>query len=182
MKIVIDKVEREDGRDRWRIEKTITADDGTTSRLLFILPTDAMEWRAAEYGIDPADTATLLDIVLAEPHLTPDEWSVGHQLHDAPDIPTARQHHLARCAAAKLRVRMSTRAKGSPLERVRAESLMDPEVIAIKAEHVDLARRRHGLRARRVAQVESRADVLRRQLLGPETVRTAPRPDVVEES
>jgi hypothetical protein len=94
------------------------------NRLLHLLPLDAMEWRAAEYGIDPADTATLLDIVIAEPHLTREDWASGTKLHDAPDIDTARRDHLARCAVVKLRHRISIRAPHTPLERIRLESPM----------------------------------------------------------
>jgi len=39
--------------------------DGSTRAHVF--PKNTLAWRAAEYGIDPADTATLLDIVLHEP-------------------------------------------------------------------------------------------------------------------
>lgn len=180
MKIVHDGVDLVG--ERWHVAATITADDGKSARQLHVFPTDTMEWRAAEYGIDPADTATLLDIVLAEPHLTPEDWATGSRLHDASGIQTARQHHIARCAAAKLRHRMSTRAKGSPLERVRAESLMDIEVVEIKAQHVAQARKQLNPQKRDAASVASRADVLRRQLLGPVTILAGPRPDVVEES
>lgn len=183
MKIVVDQVEREDERDRWRIEQTITADDGTTSRLLYVLPLDTMEWRAAEYGIDPTDTATLLDIVIAEPHLTPEDWAAGSQLHDAPDIKTARRDHLARCVAVKLRYRISTRTKGSPLDRVRTESHMDPEAIAVKAQHVGRIREQLLANTERLrARPPSRVEELRRRLLPPESPRTQPHPDFVEES
>lgn len=174
MRITIESVDYDSQRQVWLAAITVTDDAGTTTRFGHAFPADAMEWRAAEYGIDPSDTATLLDIVLAEPHLTPEEWSIGHQLHAAPDIDTARRDHIARCAAAKLRVRMSTRAKGSPLDRVRAESVMHPEVIELKAEVVAQARAAEAIerrKAARAAQVESgseRAARLREQLLAPQ--------------
>lgn len=133
MRIVFDDVERVG--DIWQVALSIV-DGNVTSRSLYAFPVDTMEWRAAEYGIDPTDTATLLDIVMAEPHLTAEERDTGHQLHAAPDIPTARADHVARCARAKLRLRMSTRGNGSPLARVRDESPMDHEVLAVKADHV----------------------------------------------
>lgn len=40
---------------------------------LHLLPHAAMSWRAAEYGIDPAATDLLLDIVLYEHHMPPAE-------------------------------------------------------------------------------------------------------------
>jgi hypothetical protein len=151
MKISVDTVDFDSRRDHWMVALTMTADDDTTSRMLYVFPHDTMEWRAAEYGLDPADTATLLDIVMAEPHLTAEDWATGHQLHDAPDIDTARVDHLARCARAKLRHRLSTRAKGSPAERIRAESPMGPETIAVKRQIVAQARADEARKRRRVA-------------------------------
>lgn len=170
MKITIDTVDFDDRRNHWMAALTVTADDGSTSRTLYAFPHDTMEWRAAEYGIDPADTATLLDIVMAEPHLTAEDWAGGHQLHDAPDIDTARRDHLARCARAKLRCRMSTRAKGSPAERIRTESPMGAEVIAVKREHVARVRAQEAQQRRQTAVVApvlsdvERAEQLRRSL------------------
>jgi hypothetical protein len=182
VKTAVDDVALEDSHDRWRIAITITADDGTTTRLLHLLPIDTMEWRAAEYGIDPGDTATLLDIVLAEPHLTPADWSSGTKLHDAPDIATARRDHIARCAAVKLRHRLATRVAGSVLERVRSESLMDAEAIAVKTEFVAKVRESTAAEARRLAASTSRADALRRRLFGPDLPRTEPHPEFGGES
>jgi hypothetical protein len=164
MRIVFDDVER--AGDIWHV--AVSIEDGTaTSRMLHVFPVDTMEWRAAEYGID--DLATLLDIVLIEPHLSEEERGAGHQLHDAPDIPTARADHIARCARAKLRLRASTRAKGSPLERVRDESPMDHEVLDVKRGHVQHVRAQ--LRAVRAPAMKlngaQRAARLRTQLSAP---------------
>jgi len=182
VRTTVDDVALDDSHDRWRIALTITADDGTSTRLMYLLPLDAMEWRAAEYGIDPADTATLLDIVMAEPHLTPADWASGSKLHDAPDIETARRDHIARCAAAKLRHRMSTRAAGSVLARVQSESLMDRDTIVVKAEFVAHVRQSRASEGRRRATSTSRADALRRRLLPPAPPRTEPHPDLEQES
>lgn len=178
----MDDVALEESHDRWRIALTITADDGTSTRLMYLLPLDAMEWRAAEYQIDPADTATLLDIVMAEPHLTPADWAAGTTLHDAPDIETARRDHIARCAAVKLRHRLSTRVAGSVLARVQSESLMDRDTIAVKAEFVAHVRQSRAAAARRRATSTSRADALRRRLFPPAPPRTELHPDLVQES
>lgn len=53
--------------DCWSV--TYTRGDG--SKLNHVFPVDTLAWRAAEYDIDLADTATLLDVILHEPH-TPD--------------------------------------------------------------------------------------------------------------
>lgn len=131
------------GIEVWRVGGTMEHDDGTSTRHVHLFPLDTLEWRAAEYGVDPADTATLLDIVLAEPFLTPDDWAAGHQLHDAPDIDTARRDHLARCARVKLRHRISTRSKEHPCRRVAAESPLHPEAIELKRQLVEQARTAH---------------------------------------
>lgn len=127
--------------------------------LTHVFPKAALEWRAAEYGIDPADTATLLDIVLTEPHLTEEDWAAGHRLHDAPDIDTARVDHLARCARSKLRHRISTRTPGHPCRRVAAESPLHPEAIGLKQQLVARARTAHA--AARQAEPQDRIAALR---------------------
>ncbi|MEV4053046.1 hypothetical protein AB0J55_17825 [Amycolatopsis sp. NPDC049688] len=144
--------ETDNDRQFWVIYGTQTADDGTEIGHRHYLPADTLEWRAAEYDIDPADTATLLDIVLAEPHLSEEDWAAGHKLHDAPDIDTARRDHLARCARAKLRHRISTRTRAStkdtpavphPCQRVADESPLHPEAIELKRQLVEQARTAH---------------------------------------
>ncbi|WP_143264372.1 hypothetical protein [Amycolatopsis kentuckyensis] len=142
----------EGSQQMWAVDGTRTADDGTVMRFRHLFPLDTLEWRAAEYGIDPADTATLLDIVLAEPYLSEEDWATGHQLHDAPDIDTARADHLARCARAKLRHGISTRSKAAtkttaavphPCQRIADESPLHPEAIELKRQLVDQARTAH---------------------------------------
>jgi len=157
----------------WHIPVTFTDDTGqVVRRELDVIPEDTLEWRAAEYGIDPADTATLMDIVIAEAHMTPEDWEQGTHLHSAPDIDTARADHLARCARVKLRHRFSTRKKTSPLNAVRDLSPLDHEVVGIKAEHVHRQRKQLAATAARTAKPvrESRPDRvarLRAELLGP---------------
>ena len=92
--------------------------DGQTEH---IFPHVALHWRAAEYGIDPADSRTLLQVVMYEPHMH------GHGAH-SPDFlyrtdqETARLGHLAR------------------VQRLQAETLRidDPQGLleAIHAAHV----------------------------------------------
>jgi hypothetical protein len=149
----------QDSQELWVVDGFQTLDDGTEIRRQHVFPLDTLEWRAAEYGIDPADTATLLDIVLAEPHLTEEDWAAGHQLHDAPDIDTARQDHLARCARAKLRHGISTRSKNHPCRRVADESPLHPEAIALKQQLVARARAAHA--AAQQAEPPDRIAVLR---------------------
>ncbi|MFB9687715.1 hypothetical protein [Amycolatopsis plumensis] len=137
------QVVAEGGQQIWAVDGVRTADDGTVMRFRHFFPLETLEWRAAEYGIEPTDTATLLDIVLAEPYLSEEDWSRGHQLHDAPDIDTARADHLARCARAKLRHRISTRGAAHPCRRVAVESPLHPEAIELKQQFVAQARAAH---------------------------------------
>lgn len=140
MRVSVESVEQRDGH--WLVTQTHTEDNGTSTRHVHAFPLDTLEWRVAEYGIDPADVDTLLDVVLTEGHLTPQDWEDGHQLHNAPDIATARADHLARCAKAKLRHRISTRgAAGNALQRIRDESPLHHEVVKVKREHVEQVRR-----------------------------------------
>lgn len=152
----------DNGRQFWVIDGTQTDDDGTQVQHRHFLPVDTLEWRAAEYGIDPADTATLLDLVLAEPHLSEEDWAAGHRLHDAPDIDTARVDHLARCARAKLRHKISTRTKGHPCRRVADESPMHPEALELKRTLVARARAQQ----RTEVPVPDRLDQLRAAVHG----------------
>jgi hypothetical protein len=137
----------------WVVQREFVRDDGTVEPGCHVIMKDALEWRAAEYGVDPFDVETLMDIVLAEPYLTPEDWSTGYRLHDAPDVATARQDHIARCARVKLRHRISTRpgppaeADGRragvsehPLDPIRRAPGIDPAVVEVKAEHVRLLR------------------------------------------
>ncbi|MFG3051911.1 hypothetical protein ACGFZP_13300 [Kitasatospora sp. NPDC048239] len=71
-------------------------------------PTDTLLWRAAEYGIDPDDTETLLDIILHEPHITPAEaLAEPVTLAAARTTGEAKTAHLARIAAVKARRRIT---------------------------------------------------------------------------
>lgn len=126
-------------------------------------PKDTLEWRAAEYGLNPADTTTLLDIVLAEPFLTPADHLPGESLHDAPTIEAARTAHVARCAQAKLRGRVSTRAAalkaaGGVLDPILTTSPMSAEALSLKKEFTERARREF---ASRIREPEDRIKKLR---------------------
>jgi len=136
---------KDEGNDRFRVSTQVTHDDGTVEEGSHLFPHDALEWRAAEYGIDPSDTSTLLDIVLAEPYLTREDWAVGPQLYDENvTLEQVRAAHIARCAQVKLRHRMSTRGRAaSQLQSVVDNHHMDPEALTVKRELVRVAREVH---------------------------------------
>jgi hypothetical protein len=121
---------KDDGNGHWVVAMTRVHDDGSTEEGSHVFPKDALEWRAAEYGIDPADRDTLLDIILTEPHLSEEDRAVGPDLANADTVDEARAAHITRCAKVKLQYRMSTRLPA--LDRVRDESPMNPEALEIK--------------------------------------------------
>lgn len=87
--------------DYWAV--AMTASDGT--RMMHVFPPETLNWRAAEYGIDPEDSQTLLDVVLHERHMH------GHD-HRSPDFlyncgrDQARRAMHRRVADVKTRVRV----------------------------------------------------------------------------
>lgn len=146
--------EVQDKGEKWLVIFDVLRDDGTTTEHWHWMPKDIMEWRAAEYDI--ADPATLLDIVLAEPFLTDEDWARGMPFTEAVEPADGRADHIARCAQAKLRHRMSTRptagqgkaAAAHPLDVVLTESPLNPEAIAIKRQHSILIRTEHRKKGR----------------------------------
>jgi hypothetical protein len=145
----------------------MTRPDGT--RHAYVFPKFTLEQRAAEYGFDPADIETLLDVVMheqfvhspggeiedpaaAQGMLSPALVSSGMarkgamvptDLFNAPTIKHARDAHLARVAhAKKTRGRVHPPSKGpDPLDLIRAEHGVTQTGIAHRARGVDLHRR-----------------------------------------
>jgi hypothetical protein len=58
--------ELKDGR-LWHVQYTMDDDDGNEIVHSHVFPKETMDWRAAEYGFDPADTHTILYCILMEP-------------------------------------------------------------------------------------------------------------------
>jgi hypothetical protein len=121
-----------DGKGHVSIAMTKTYDNGFVEYGVFVMPEDTLEWRAAEYDIDPNDLDTLMDVVLAEQFLEVPPGETTPPLFTADTIEEARKIHLARCAQAKLRHRISTRAKGHPIAELKPKMLMDPEALHLK--------------------------------------------------
>ena len=111
----------------------------------YVFPQNTLEWRAAEYGIDPDDVETLLDVVLHEPHLarvdrddpalkqgrvSPAVTAEGNSrvgelvpttLYNAETVKDAREAHLVRVQHAKQN-RVSVvppKGKPDPLDVIR---------------------------------------------------------------
>jgi hypothetical protein len=142
-----------------------------------IFPEVTLAWRAAEYGIDPTDTALLLDVILHEPFLPdlddPDEADkdpaaragmtvparedrgqvrkgdpIPVRLYNADTIDQAREAHLMRIEAVKQQRRIDVPAdRQNPLKPIH-DTAVDPVQVADFASRVDQTRRR--LRGERI--------------------------------
>ncbi len=139
------------------VQRELLFADGSTMNGKHVFPQDTLEWRAAEYEIDPADTDTLLDMVLWEPLLDEDD-EPDLDVHSAPTIRAARERHLERIAKRKGKAPKLRRLGADPVrEAVKGMCVMNPEAVDIKKgirdqtrEKVQAARERQakaGLRA-----------------------------------
>lgn len=118
------------------VEREMVRDDGSIIIGHHKFPVDTLEWRAAEYGIDPADLDTLLDIVIHEPFLgDPDRPDLA--LHEAPTVEEARAYHLERIKKIKDKSKKVKASKADPVrEQVKELAVMNPEAIKIKEKMV----------------------------------------------
>lgn len=148
------------GMPCWQI--ALLRPDG--ARHFHLLPGVALEWRAAEYGVDPEDVDTLLEIVLHEPHMPAvDDPRHGFRFTDGrPDLWTAdttddaRAAHLARVKECP--VQISVRGVKA-LDPVRVNHRPTPESLRLKREAVDTTRwlKRYGdLPAKPLDRLEAR--------------------------
>lgn len=110
-------------------------------------PIDTLEWRAAEYQIEPTETDLLMDIVLYERYIErgPDELP---DLWTAPSIEEARTRHVARMKEAKERQRpngpRAWKDKAQRLDRFAEAGVVDPQWLASVLEGDALAPIREG--------------------------------------
>lgn len=166
MRHEVESLEKQRQMDKywWLIGIKRTDDDGVEDRIALFMPIDIMEWRSAEYGISPSDRSTLLDVVIAESFMGPEDYAQGATLWDDNDEETTRRDHLARCSSVKLKNRISTRGTGNPLREMRDDSPMHPEALAIKAKFVreSLSRIKRGIGSAASGEV-ARVEKLRAQ-------------------
>lgn len=149
--------------EKWTISETIARQIGDSAcwqvtlirpdgnKVHHVMPTAALEWRAAEYGIDPTDTEALMEILLHEPHMPMvDDPQHGPQYADSgPDLWTAdntdhaREAHLARVKASTVRIDVKGAAALAP---IRAGHRPDTARIRQMREQVDTSRwiKKHG--------------------------------------
>lgn len=130
-----------DKRDK-KFTITFRRDDGVIWERPF--PYSFISWRCAEYGIDPADTDTLIDVILHEPHI-----DIGpHDPHFVfnTDEETARNRHLEKVNTSKKSI--SYKDPENHLQRLRDFHLKnhDPADTAAKRKKV-VSMRAHKMKA-----------------------------------
>lgn len=124
-------------------EARIVRPDGTVG--VHIMPVVALEWRAAEYGIDPTDVDTLLEVLLHEPHMPTEDSpqqgaravDTGPDLWTAANTDAARAAHLARVKACPVQIDVRG---AKAVARVRAAHRPDSARIRAMREAVDTSR------------------------------------------
>lgn len=126
----------------WLIDYTLTEDDGEVKKVRLVTPMDALEWRAAEYNIDPADIDTLIDIIVCEQFLPQSFYDSKDGLYNAPNVDHARRRYIEEIAKIKLHYRVSTRKSDCPLNVIRRNRVSNPMDLAIKGAAVILERER----------------------------------------
>lgn len=114
-----------------------------------VFPADTLEWRIAEYGLDPNDLDTVLDVVLAEPWLNDGvDHSHPRFLYNAASVEDARAFHLERVQAFQAKHAPAGKAatrpdQGGHRKAILDKVLIDPEVVEAKRGLVGVARDRH---------------------------------------
>jgi hypothetical protein len=118
---------------------------------LFGIPYYAALARAAEYGIDPDDINTLMDVLVCEPYIPRGWWEGPDNLWAAGSIQEAREKYLAEIARVKFKHRLSTRrtaeaaagnAPEHPLDGLRRGYTWKPADVALRSMGVILFRHR----------------------------------------
>lgn len=111
MEIICVKHDIKDGK--FRAVKEVSDGAGGTILNLLTFPEDTLEWRSAEYQIEPDQTDLLMDLVLYEGML-----SDPPILFTAATIEEAREIHVGRVLDMKAKVRPTARSWKSQPERV----------------------------------------------------------------
>jgi len=125
------------------VERRLVFSDGTTMPGKHVFPADTLEWRAAEYEIDPSDLDTLLDIVLWEPFLGEDNERPDLSLYEAPTIEAARARHLERIQKRKGKSTKRRAGVDTVREELKQMAFMHPEALDLKKQLRDQSREVH---------------------------------------
>lgn len=112
------------GEMGWMVVSTFEV-DGQTKRIPHWIPDTAFVARPLEYGFDPDDYDTLLDVILNEPFTVVPREEEHLTIYGSADEEPTRKAHVRRCAQVKLAHRLSTRSNKSTL-RAKAADPGDP--------------------------------------------------------
>lgn len=187
-------IARENSPNIWVIAKEIRDGVGPVVRMAQAFPEDTLEWRVAEYDLDPNDKDTLIDILLYEHHLDdgidPDHPS---SLAHAVTVSEAREFHLSRIKAKKGTGKVQTRKRApnenaisrtrsprlllidsgddpdTPLDILKRELPIDPDLVEVKREHVRQQReavRSAGRQSKQMLRARPSKEELKQKLLG----------------
>jgi hypothetical protein len=132
----VDKIPQASGM-MWRVTYSVARDAGDEefdnrinpahTTFIHAFPELRIMAAIAEYGLNPDDMDAVMDVVLAEPFLDPNDGEPG--LFSGETVDVIREAHLRRCARAKLKTKMSTRGIRNPVEMVRNVRI-DPQEMA----------------------------------------------------
>ena len=131
-----------EGRPHYYIKTMVETPNGP-ERFDIQMPTDTLEWRAAEYGIDHTDVHQLWDITLAEFFMNEKDYEDQPQLYTHMDMEEIKKAHISRVAKVKWALRLATRTKGTVHEAAKAIAQIHPEAVDLKTRHVAMLRQEH---------------------------------------
>lgn len=122
----VDKKVLDDGRLLWRVRYDAEdLQEGEMPTFYHHFLEDQISYYMAAYDLDSVEET--LDFILADPFHDED---IGIALLNSSDQKEEGVAHRARCARAKLRVRLSSRGITNPLEMIRSSYVQSPEKIA----------------------------------------------------
>lgn len=124
--------------DCWEVH--IQRDDGAKG--VHMMPKSTLDFRAAEYGVDPTDVDTLMTMILHEPYMVDEEPTAQNPTPLAPllladSTTSAREAHMARVKKCSAQFDV----KGSKgLDAIRKAHKPNPDLIRAHRETVDTHR------------------------------------------
>ncbi|MET8826107.1 hypothetical protein ABZX40_13625 [Streptomyces sp. NPDC004610] len=130
---------RHGGADCWHVVTRAADGHGVTH----LFPKETLEWRAAEFGIDPDDVDTLLDLVLHEAFIDDAADGPPVAVMAARSTAEARQAQADRIDAVVKAARETIifdRAKTSPLDVIRQRPGTSVAGFRAKREMADVGR------------------------------------------
>ena len=144
------------GQGMWRISVDVTHDNGETEKVAAMVPADAIEWRVAQFNVDPRTAA---EMILVEP------WARDglHEQEMAPSRSAARALKAETVTEALaggsitwavgppewtisgpggMEGALADSGDGDPLDTILEHSPLDEDIIAVKREALDMHRAR----------------------------------------